>query len=98
MTPEQKARIKIDRMLEQSGWLVQDLKGLNLGTNLGIAVREFPTETGPADYMLFVDSEPLEVIEAKPEGTILTMVEEQSGRYATSKLKWSVKKEKLPFI
>ena len=29
MTPEQKARISIDKKLEQSGWMVQDVKRLN---------------------------------------------------------------------
>lgn len=29
MTPEQKARLSIDKKLEQSGWTVQDLKQLN---------------------------------------------------------------------
>ena len=43
MTPEEQARVNIDKLLEQSGWLVQDYKHLNLGASLGIAVREFPT-------------------------------------------------------
>ena len=50
MTPEQKAREIIDKKLEQSGWIVQDRKLLNLFAGLGVAVREFPTGTGPVDY------------------------------------------------
>ena len=42
MTPEEQARVNIDKLLEQSVWLVQDYKHLNLGASLGIAVREFP--------------------------------------------------------
>ncbi|MFR3755385.1 MAG: hypothetical protein ACLTW9_29630 [Enterocloster sp.] len=37
MTPEQKARLSIDKKLEQSGWTVQDLKQLNPMASLGIA-------------------------------------------------------------
>jgi type I restriction enzyme R subunit len=88
MTPENQARQIIDQKLTDSGWVIQDLKKLNFSAGLGVAVREFPTDSGPADYVLFIDRKPVGVIEAKAEGTILTPVEEQSGRYATSKLKW----------
>jgi type I restriction enzyme R subunit len=49
MTPEAKARLLIDQKLEACGWVVQDMKQLNLGAASGVAVREYPTETGPAD-------------------------------------------------
>ena len=65
MTPEQKAREIIDRKLAQSGWIVQDMKQLNLFAGLGVAVREFPTSTGPVDYALFVEGTPVGIIEAK---------------------------------
>ena len=48
MSPEEKARIIVDAKLEQSGWIIQDLKQLNLFAGLGVAVREFPTSTGEA--------------------------------------------------
>jgi hypothetical protein len=35
MTPEEKAREKIDQMLAASGWVVQDYKALNLATGPG---------------------------------------------------------------
>ena len=54
MNPEQQAREIIDKKLIQSGWLIQDLKSLNLSASLGVAVREFPTSTGPVEYALFV--------------------------------------------
>ena len=98
MTPEQIARQHIDRMLVEAGWMIQDVKALNLSDGPGIAIREYPTDSGPADYLLFVDRKPVGVIEAKPEGTILTPVEEQSGRYATSKLKWQKDHQPLRFI
>lgn len=98
MTPEAKARLQIDQKLEQAGWIVQDLKQINLGAGLGVAVREYPTDTGPADYVLFVNREPVGVIEAKPDNTILTFFEEQTERYSRSRLKWHVQAEPLPFL
>lgn len=35
MTSEAKARQEIDRKLEQTGWVVQDLKKINLGAGRG---------------------------------------------------------------
>ena len=90
MTPEQKARVVIDQNLIQAGWVIQDLKQLNLATGSGVAVREFPTSTGPVDYALFVDGVPVGVVEAKKDdlGENITVVEHQSNRYANSKFKW----------
>lgn len=82
MTPEEKARQKIDKLLEAAGWRVQNLRELNLGASLGVAVREFPLKTGEADYLLFVDRKAIGVIEAKPEGTTLSGIAEQSSKYS----------------
>jgi len=77
-TPEARARQLIDQKLEQAGWLVQDMKQFNLGANPGVAVREFPTDTGPADYVLFVNRVAMGVIEAKRDeaGENITSVEQ----------------------
>ena len=90
MTPEQKAREIIDKKLGQAGWVLQDTKKLNLSAGLGVAVREFPTSTGPVDYTLFVDGTPVGVVEAKKDdaGENITVVEGQSSRYADSTFKW----------
>ena len=90
MTPEQKAREVIDKKLNQAGWVIQDMKQLNLFAGLGVAVREFPTSSGPVDYALFIEAIPVGVIEAKKEeaGEKITAVEEQSSRYADSTFKW----------
>ncbi len=100
MTPEAKARQRIDRKLEQAGWAIQDLKGLNLAAGLGVAVREFPTDTGPADYVLFVDRQAVGVIEAKKDsaGENLTVTESQTERYATAQLKWRKDDAPLRFL
>jgi len=79
--PEEKARENIDSLLSAAGWSVQHYQELNLGTARGVAVRDFPLETGFADYMLFLDRKAAGVVEAKPEGTSLSGVAEQTQKY-----------------
>jgi len=81
--PEEKARQKIDQLLEAAGWKVQNLRELNLGASSGVAVCEFPLESGTADYLLFVDRKAVGVVEAKSEGATLSGVAEQSEVYLT---------------
>ena len=68
-TPEQEARETIDALLAAAGWMIQDRNALNLGAAQGVAVREFPLQTGFADYLLFVDRKAVGVVEAKAAGT-----------------------------
>ena len=98
--PEQRVRDKIDSMLREAGWDVQDLSEVNYRSAEGIAIREYPTEKGPADYILFIDRQPVGVIEAKreEEGYRLTTVEEQSNTYAQSRLKFIKNSQPLPFV
>ena len=86
--PEQIARDQIDKHLKEAGWIVQNKAAIDFGAGLGIAVREYQTDIGPADYVLFVAEKPVGVIEAKPEewGHKITTVEEQSGSYAAATL------------
>ena len=63
--PEQIARDKIDQMLIEAGWLVQSKDKVNLSAGIGVALRETNTESGSADYILFVHSKAVGVIEAK---------------------------------
>src|ERR1700722_5147224 len=97
---EQRARDQIDGKLAEAGWIVQHRSAINFNAGPGIAVREYQTDVGPADYVLFLDKRALGVIEAKPEewGHKITTVEDQSAGYATDKLKWVSNKEPLPFI
>jgi type I restriction enzyme, R subunit len=90
LTPEQLARQQIDAQLIASGWVVQDKKAINFNAGPGIAVREYQTDVGPADYVLFVDKQAVGVIEAKKEevGQNITVVEAQTAGYASAKLKW----------
>jgi len=87
--PEQIARGKIDQMLVDAGWLVQSKDKVNLSAGIGVALRETNTESGSADYILFVNSKAVGVIEAKAEdlGYKLLQVEEQSARYSKDAIK-----------
>lgn len=85
MKPEEKIRELINQQLKNAGWEVQDYKKINLSSNLGIAVREFPLKGGiTADYLLFVNKKAVGVIEAKPQGSTLGGVSEQSQKYLES--------------
>jgi len=99
---EAETRQEIDQKLIAAGWVVQDKNRLNLFENIGVAVREMDTDTGPADYMLFIDGKACGIIEAKREGSDLGGVAEQSGRYATSNTKhierWAPENKPLPFL
>ncbi len=97
--PEQVARDKIDQMLVEAGWAVQSKKKVDIGAKKGVAVREYQTDVGPADYVLFVDRKPVGIIEAKreEEGHRLTVVEDQARGYATAKLKY-LNNDPLPFV
>lgn len=100
MTPEATARQQIDRKLERAGWAVQDLRRADFSAARGVAVREFPTDTGPADYLLFIDRVACGVIEAKrdEEGQNLTAHEAQTERYANATLKWRQDGAPLRFL
>ena len=100
--PEQIARDKIDQMLIEAGWLVQSKDKVNLSAGIGVALRETNTESGSADYILFVHSKAVGVIEAKAEdlGYKLLQVEEQSVRYSKDAIKigkFTLESEK-PFV
>ena len=83
LTPEARARVRIDEMLSAAGWAVQDAKAVNLTASRGVAVREFVLKPphGRADYLLYVDSQAVGVLEAKKEGETLTGVAWQTAKY-----------------
>jgi type I restriction enzyme R subunit len=84
VSPEEKARTDIDRLLAAAGWTVADVSKADIHASRGVAIREFPLNAGFgfADYLLYVDGKAAGVIEAKKQGATLTGVEIQSGRYA----------------
>ena len=89
LTPEQRAREKIDGQLEAGGWQIQDLVDMNRYAARGVAVREYPLKwkqgaeikSGFADYLLYADGWAIGVIEAKPAGHTLQGVSTQSEKY-----------------
>ncbi|HHO48429.1 MAG TPA: DEAD/DEAH box helicase [Desulfobacteraceae bacterium] len=83
MPCEQHARKKIDQLLEQAGWQVQDVRNADIRAGKGVALREFPLPGhGFADYLLYVNGRAAGVIEAKKTGTTLTGVEIQADKYS----------------
>jgi type I restriction enzyme, R subunit len=85
LTPEARARAEnIDRLLREAGWVVQRVRDMNISVARGVAIREFPTPSGPVDYLLYVDQKAIGTIEAKKAGVTLTSVEPQSKRYSDS--------------
>jgi len=84
MKPEERARVEIDELLVAAGWHVCDLHQVNLHGALGVALREFPFNTGHGfgDYQLSVNGKACGAIEAKTDGAPLKGVEVQSERYA----------------
>lgn len=98
--PEQFARDNIDKQLIACGWIIQEIKKVNLNAGIGVAVKEFLTDVGPADYVLFVEGKPCGVIEAKREEEgihLVSVTENQSANYANAKLK-HLKNEPLRFV
>jgi len=98
-SPEELAREKIDKLLTDCGWIVQNRSTINLSASRGVAIREaLLKDRDEADYLVFVDGKAIGTVEAKPEGFTLTGVEEQSGKYGKGLLdiypKW---REPLPF-
>lgn len=98
MNPEQKARQQIDAALVQCGWVIQDYKALDLSAGRGIALREVPLKGGTCDYLLLVDRKPVGIVEAKPEGTTLSGVADQSAYYGDNLPEVFQTSGRLPFL
>ena len=82
MTPENRARRNIDKMLEAAGWHIQNYAERDTGAALGVAVREYPLANAQrADYLLFVSGLAVGFIEAKKAGTTLSGAAQQAARY-----------------
>lgn len=97
--PEQIARDNIDQQLISCGWVIQSIKQVNLNAGIGVAVKEYVTDVGPADYVLFVEGKPCGVIEAKreEEGHRMSVHETQGEDYSRAKLK-HLNNEPLPYV
>ena len=55
-SPEELAREKIDALLMQCGWILQNRSTINLSASRGVAIREaLLKDRDEVDYLLFVD-------------------------------------------
>ena len=83
---EAATRLLIDAQLRQAGWEVdsQQLRysqGARPEKHRNRAIDEWPTRSGPADYMLFVGLTPLAAVEAKRAHKDVAGVLPQAARY-----------------
>jgi type I restriction enzyme R subunit len=83
---EAATRLLIDAQLRQAGWEAdsQQLRysqGARPEKHRNRAIAEWPTRSGPADYMLFVGLTPLAAVEAKRVHKDVAGVLPQAGRY-----------------
>jgi type I restriction enzyme, R subunit len=84
---EADTRVLIDEQLRERGW---DADSLNLRYSKGsrpvrgkaLAIAEWPTTNGPADYALFVGTTCIALVEAKRKRKNVQAAIDQTGRYA----------------
>lgn len=70
--PEERARKKIDRMLQEAGWEIVPREEYSLGRS-AIAIKEGLLKGNlEADYLLFLEGKAIGVLEAKKESTELS--------------------------
>ena len=89
MTPEEKARVWIDRQLEEAGWKVVSRDEFTASMSAA-AVKEGLMKGGlEADYLLFLNGKAVGVVEAKAEHVALDeAVASQAENYAHKPLSW----------
>lgn len=86
MTPEEKARVKIDRWFEDAGWEVTD-RDHYTPASTAVAIQEGLLENNlEADYFLFINGKAVGVLEAKRKEVDITAdyVAEQAEHYTYS--------------
>jgi type I restriction enzyme, R subunit len=84
---EAATRQLIDGQLRQAGWeadsqMLRYAKGARPQKNRNLAIAEWPTSSGPADYVLFVGLTPLAAVEAKRANKDVAGVLPQAERYS----------------
>jgi type I restriction enzyme, R subunit len=86
---EASTRKLIDQQLKQVGWQVDSTeltyaKGARPEKGKNLAIGEWPTASGPADYILFVGLTPVATVEAKRKNTDVSGALLQAKRYSRS--------------
>jgi type I restriction enzyme R subunit len=84
---EAATRRLIDAQLRLAGWEVDSVelthrKGVRPQKGKNLAIAEWPTATGPADYILFRGLQPVAVVEAKRQTKDIPASLEQAKRYS----------------
>ena len=89
-TPEQAAREVIDPVLRDADWGVQDNRKIDFSAGPRVAVREYETDPGPADYVLTAGKKPVGVSDERPDHRChnITAAQEQSAECTSAGLKW----------
>lgn len=84
---EAETRKLIDEQLRQAGWEVDSAnlrfaKGTRPQKGKNLAIAEWPTESGPADYVLFIGLTPVATVEAKRKNKDVSASLQQAKRYS----------------
>jgi type I restriction enzyme R subunit len=84
---EADTRKLIDQQLRLAGWeadseALKFNKGIRPEKNRNRAIAEWPTESGPADYVLFIGLTPVAVVEAKRKNVDVSGALQQAKRYS----------------
>jgi len=84
---ESDTRKLIDQQLGAAGWTVDSAqltfaKGARPQRGQNRAIAEWPTETGPADYALFIGFTPVAIVEAKRKNVDVSAALQQAKRYS----------------
>jgi type I restriction enzyme R subunit len=84
---EADTRKLIDQQLRLAGWEADSItlkysKGARSEKNRNRAIAEWPTESGPADYVLFAGLTPVAVVEAKRKIVDVSGALQQAKRYS----------------
>lgn len=84
---EKASREIIDQQLRESGWeadsnLLRYSSGVRPEPGRYLAIAEWPTESGPADYALFIGIDCVAVVEAKRRNRDVSSAIDQAKRYA----------------
>lgn len=78
----------IDAQLREAGWeadseSLRHTKGVRPVKGRNLAIAEWPTKSGPADYCLFVGLTPVAVVEAKRSRKDVSAALQQAKRYSS---------------
>lgn len=84
---EAQTRLLIDQQLRDAGWTVDTVSlrfasGARPQKGQNLAIAEWPTATGPADYVLFMGLTPIAAVEAKRGNINVSASLQQAKRYS----------------